>query len=152
MTIESVLHILLERLQLESPTQEELEAEFEIYKAELEAEQLRLDNLKSRYEALSDKGLIQGSLSISNPDVYFAELLQSSAEVAEEKMVEMEEAYQSLLSELTTPSKIEQIEALEKLITPRRYREAVLSGDYSFIESIEFLNCSSVYSLLSFIF
>ena len=52
-------------------------------------------------------------------------------------MIEMEEAYQSLLSELTTPSKIEQIEALEKLITPRRYREAILSGDHSFIESIE---------------
>ena len=30
MTIESVLHILLERLNLESPTQAELEAEFEI--------------------------------------------------------------------------------------------------------------------------
>ena len=137
MTIESVLHILLQRLNLESPTQAEIEAEFEIYKAEIEAEQLRIENLKSRYEALSDKGLIQGSLSISNPDLYFAELLQSSAEVAEEKMIEMEEAYQSLLSELTTPSKIEQIEALEKLITPRRYREAILSGDHSFIESIE---------------
>ena len=137
MTIESVLHILLERLNLESPTQEEHEAGFEIYKSEVEAEQLRLENLKSRYEALSDKGLIQGSLSISNPDVYFAELLQGSAEVAEEKMIEMEQAYQSLLSEVTTPSKIEQIEALEKLITPRRYREAILSGDFSFIESIE---------------
>ena len=137
MTIESVLHILLQRLNLESPTQAELEAEFEIYKSEIEAEKLRLENLKSRYEALSDKGLIQGSLSISNPDLYFSEILQSSAEVAEEKMIEMEEAYQSLLSELTTPSKIEQIEALEKLITPRRYREAILSGDFSFIESIE---------------
>ena len=137
MTIESVLHILLERLNLESPTQAELEAEFEIYKAELEAEQLRLANLKSRYEALSDKGLIQGALSISNPDLYFAELLQAEAEVAEEKMFEMEKAYQSLLSELSTPTKIEQIEALEKLITPRRYREAILSGDHSFIESIE---------------
>ena len=40
-------------------------------------------------------------------------------------------------SNFSIDGQIEQIEALEKLITPRRYREAILSGDHSFIESIE---------------
>lgn len=141
MTIESVLHILLERLNLpedEAPTQVQLEEEFDRYIAELQAEEDRLADLKSRYEALSDKGLIQGSLSISNPDLHFAELLQAEAEIAEEKMIEMEESYHSFLLQIThNVDKLQQIAELESQITPRRYREAILSGDHSFIEGIE---------------
>ena len=141
MTIESVLHILLERLNLpedEAPTQAQLEEEFDKYIAELQAEEDRLANLKSRYEALSDKGLIQGSLSISNPDLHFAELLQAEAEVAEEKMIEMEQAYHNFnLAINHNVDKLQQIAELESQITPRRYREAIVSGDHSFIEGIE---------------
>lgn len=94
------------------PSQAELQAELEKYKSELiAAEEARIADLKSRYEALSDKGLIQGSLSISNPDLHFANLLQADPAEAEAGVIEMEEAYHSLLSELSRTSYIEQRQA-----------------------------------------
>lgn len=118
MTIESLLPILLQRLRLpegEVATEAQLQAEFEAYLAELKSEEearlaeiARIEDLKARYEALSDKGLIQGSLSISNPDFHFANLLQADPVEAEAGMVEMEEAYHNLLSELSQTSYVEQ--------------------------------------------
>ena len=44
---------------------------------------------------------------------------------------------EDITSEIEKLTKIKQIEELELQITPRRLREAVLSQDFSFIESIE---------------
>ena len=41
-----------------------------------------------------------------------------------------------ITSEIEQAEILRQIEELEKQITPRRYREAILSGDHSFIESV----------------
>lgn len=105
--ISDCLPLLISRLDLEAPTQAELQAELEVYKAELIAEINRLEDLKARYENLSDKGIIQ-ALGISNPDLHFAqEVLLASAEIAESKMVEMEIHYSNFLQSINSQSWLE---------------------------------------------
>lgn len=58
--------------------------------------------------------------TIEVPAEYSYEITDITAELESSKLV-----------------KLRQIEELEALVTPRRYREALLSGDHSFIESIE---------------
>lgn len=106
MILEDYKGMLIERLALpegQEPTQLELEAEFEAYKAELIAEEqarldeiARLEDLKTRFEALDDSGLIQAQ-GISNPAAYFRdEILKNSDKVqAESKLAAIELAYQS---------------------------------------------------------
>ena len=52
-------------------------------------------------------------------------------------LAEYQEELVDITSEIEQAEISRQIEELEKQITPRRYREAILSGDNSFIESIE---------------
>jgi hypothetical protein len=114
LSLEDCISILISRLDLpegEEATQEQLEAELEVYKAELIAEEearlaeeARIADLKARFEALSDVGLIQGSMSISNPAAYFqSDILSAESEEAESKMAAMEQAYHALAKELGLP-------------------------------------------------
>jgi len=111
LSLEDCISILLSRLDLpegEEATQEQLEAEFEVYKAELIAEEearlaevARIADLKARFEALSDVGLIQGSMSISNPAAYFkSDILAAEPNLAESLMMAMEQAYHAFAEEL----------------------------------------------------
>jgi len=104
--LEDVESIILMRLELEEgqeATEEQLQAEFEAYKAELiEVEKARLEeqsriaDLHSRYDAMDDKGLIQGLCDIQNPDAYFMrEILQADKEEAESKLANIEAKYQA---------------------------------------------------------
>lgn len=106
LTVEQVESTLLFRLEVESATQEELEAELELYKAELIAEEEarlaeieRVQDLKDRFAALTDSGLIQAQ-GISNPAAYFRdEILKNSDKAqAESKMAELESNYQIALN------------------------------------------------------
>ena len=112
LTVDQVESILLGRLESEEPTQEELEAELEVYKAELIeveearlAELARLQDLKDRFDALPDKGLIQAQ-GISNPAAYFRdEVLNNEDEAqAEANLSSMENAYASAMSEFEADS------------------------------------------------
>lgn len=111
LTIEDCVLILRSRLELaedEEATVEQLEAELVIYKQELtEAEEARLaevariDDLKARFDAMEDKGLLAGASKISNPLAYFnQQVLKADKVEAESMMVALETAYQSLLGEL----------------------------------------------------
>lgn len=106
LTVEQVKSILLERLEVESASQEELEAGLELYKAELIAEEearlaeiARIEDLKSRFSALSDSGLIQAQ-GISNPAAYFRDEILKNLDKAqaEFKMAELESNYQIALN------------------------------------------------------
>jgi len=97
--------LMLERLGLSSASQAELEAEFEVYKAELIAEVERIDDLKSRYAAMSDVGLLQGVSGISNPDLHFQkEILSAPADQAESALAALEDAYNLAISDLESES------------------------------------------------
>ena len=112
LTIEQVEPTLLQRLELEEgqePTQEQLEAEFEAYKAELIAEEesrlaelVRIQDLRDRFDALPDKGLLQGAADINNPAAYFRdEILRNEDKAeAEQNMLALESAYSSAEAEL----------------------------------------------------
>lgn len=105
MTLEDCKETLIERLALpegQEPTQLELEAEFEAYKAELIAEEqarldelARLEDLKTRFSVMTDSGLIQAQ-GISNPAAYFRDdiLKNPKKNEAETKLAMMEQKYQ----------------------------------------------------------
>lgn len=104
--LEDVESIILMRLNLpegEEATEEQLQAEFEVYKAELikveearVAEQSRIADLHSRYDAMDDKGLIQGLCDIQNPDAYFLnQILQAKKEDAESMLADIEAKYKA---------------------------------------------------------
>lgn len=92
----------------ESPSQAQLEAEFIIYKQELIdkeearlAEIARLEDLNSRFSELSDHGLLQGALGISNIALHFRDnVLNADAEQAEQNMLIMESAYDQSMAEI----------------------------------------------------
>lgn len=118
LTIEDCVEVLRERLGLaedESASVEQLESELELYKAELiEVEEARLaevarvQDLKDRYAALSDKGLLQGAAQISNPDAYFRDsVLKESPEQAEVNLLQLESVYELALSELQSNAWLE---------------------------------------------
>ena len=109
LTIEDCQETLLSRLEVETATQEQLEAEFEVYKAELIAEEEarlaeveRIADLKSRFSQLTDSGLIQKQ-GIQNPAAYFRDeiLNNSDKEEAENKLAQIEISYQSDLAKLS---------------------------------------------------
>lgn len=86
----------------ESPTQAQLDAEFLVYKQELVdmenarlAEEARIADLKSRFEAMSDIGLLQGAAGISNIHAYFRDsILEIDKYQAETNMLALESAYE----------------------------------------------------------
>jgi hypothetical protein len=75
-------------------TQEELDAEFLVYKQELldaENERLRKEDLKSRFENLKDmRGAFHSVHSEPNPAIWLKQLLESDHSEAETKMQELE--------------------------------------------------------------
>lgn len=83
-------------------SQEQLEAELE--QARL-AEEARIADLKSRFEALSDVGLLQSAMSISNPALHFRDvILAADAEQAEIEMLAIESAYQLMQGNIIAES------------------------------------------------
>jgi hypothetical protein len=97
LTIESCYELLISRLG-ENASQEELQNELDIYKQELVEELHRVDNLKARFETMSDKGIIQAG-GISNPDAYFRDnILPASPSEAETLLSNIEQHYNSYLS------------------------------------------------------
>lgn len=107
LTFEQVKPILLQRLELEEPTQEQLQAEFGTYRAELIAEArlaeiVRLQDLGDRFNALSDKGLLQGALGINNPIAYFRDEVYKNKDraQAESNLAALESAYAASKAEL----------------------------------------------------
>lgn len=109
LTIESALPILLQRLRLpegEVATEAELKAELEKYKSELiAAEEARIADLKSRFEALSDVGLLQGLLGISNIAAHFRDnVMCQNAEEAEQSMILLESQYSQALLDIQSVS------------------------------------------------
>jgi len=143
LTVEDVLEILISRLYpdgwvapepaegeepAEHPPIEELEAELEIYKAELIAEEearlaelARIQDLNDRYSVFEDFGLLQSALSISNPAAYFRDeiLKNSDKEQAETNMVAIESAY--------TTAKEAQVVAITKQQRIEKGRKARLT-------------------------
>lgn len=92
----------------ESPSQEQLEAEFLVYKQELIdaenarlAEEARIADLKARFSAMSDIGLLQGVTGISNIHAYFRDsILGIDKDQAENNMLALESAYEMAESEM----------------------------------------------------
>lgn len=113
LTVQQTESILIERLNLDEglePTPEQLESELELYKAELIADEndrlerlaeearlaeiARVEDLKARFAALTDSGLIQAQ-GIQNPAAYFRdEILKNSDKAqAEQKLATIESNY-----------------------------------------------------------
>lgn len=102
--ISDCLQLLVSRLDLEAPTQAELEAELEVYKSELIAEIERVADLKSRFSALSDHGLIQAQ-GISNPAKHFIDhILNAEPEAAEQELAKIEQAYAQRVAAINADS------------------------------------------------
>lgn len=114
LTLEQVLPMILFRLDLpedQEATQEQIQAEFDVYIQELIlveetrlaeeearlAELARIQDLRDRFAALSDKGLIQGETGISNPAAYFRDsiLKNPNKDKAEQFMQGLESAHQA---------------------------------------------------------
>lgn len=69
------------------------------------SEEARIADLKSRFEALSDVGLLQSAMSISNPALHFRDvILVADAEQAEIEMLAMESAYQLMQEDMIAES------------------------------------------------
>ena len=119
--LEDVESIILMRLELEEgeeATEEQLQAEFEAYKAELiEAEEARLaeiarlDALKERFELMPDHGRIQG-MGIQNPAKHFIDnVLGAEPEAAEAELSRMEAHYKEVSDKFESESWLRNREA-----------------------------------------
>lgn len=102
-----LLHSRLSEAGVSDPSDAQLQAEFDLYKDELIAEEdarlagvARIDDLKSRFSELSDHGLLQAQ-GISNPAKYFQDsVLNAEPSVAEQNMLIMESNYDQSVSEM----------------------------------------------------
>lgn len=107
LTLEDCMDVILERLG--NPSNVEpyvLGLELETYRSELiAAEEARIADLKSRFEALSDVGLLQGLLGISNIAAHFRDnVLCQDAEAAEQSMILLESQYSQALLDIQSVS------------------------------------------------
>lgn len=94
LSLTDCLDRILSRLNMQEPSDAQIAEEFEKYKSELMAvEEARLANLKARFEALSDVGLLQAA-GIQNPAKHFQDaVLAAEAAQAESEMQALEQAY-----------------------------------------------------------